>query len=588
MHRELQRFETRDLHKDLSGLSRFLQDLKSLSPTPDETCFLIQRNGYILKVTEEILEACHSLPPSSKHKLNQPYLLFLLYPRGIQHIPPRFTRILWKYKLDGMVIFSLEEPDHLLLLNLKIENFHWVQELEMKEISLPEFRRLYQEEWFRTRTEDLEALDEEEEEVAEFRAICLALEFTTKSIEIPFSPVEEFHSLAKTLGFEILADESQKLSKPQTGTFLGKGKFEEIVSRVEMGDFSHLLINCDVPASFKRKFTEETLLPVWDRTDLILEIFRFHARTERSRLQVDLAKLYYHSDQIIHDQLQGPEIGFRRREIHKDKIRSRINERRREIKDELEKLKTQDENRLQSRLKENPFAMALIGYTNAGKSSLFNGLLGRHEVEVENLLFKTLDTTTRALELSNQSRILITDTVGFIQKLPPHLQEAFTTTLSESRICSHLLILLDPIGIPMETQQEVLRDTLQKIGRTDEENWFWAINKVDLFSTASEARRIADQLGVEYLVSATDPNSARELKESILEKLFSLLAKETLYLDYDEYGKLHALREIATLEQEPAYLGTHLEIQISFSRDNTHRIEKIFGRSLDELTQPRK
>jgi GTP-binding protein HflX len=273
--------------------------------------------------------------------------------------------------------------------------------------------------------------------------------------------------------------------------------------------------------------------------------------------------------------------------VHKDKIRSRITERRREIKDELERLKTQDENRLQIRLRENPFSMALIGYTNAGKSSLFNGLLGRHEVDVENLLFKTLDTTTRALELSLQSRILITDTVGFIQKLPPHLEEAFTTTLSESQICSHLLILLDPVGMPLEIQQQVLRETLAKIGRTDEENWFWVLNKVDLFDSREKANQICKTLSIEYQVSATSDDSVQELKESIVEKLFAMLRQETLYLDYEEYGKLHGLREIATLEEEPAYFGTHLELRISFPNENTHRIEKVFGRSLDELTQPK-
>lgn len=587
MHLELKRFENRDLHKDLAGLSKFLQDLKLLAPAPELACFVIQRNGHIFKISDEILDACQSLPITTKSRDSQPYLLFLLYPRGLQQIPPRFLRVLWKFKLDGILVYSLEESEKLLLVHLKIENYQWKQELEIVHLTPPELRRLYQDDWFKLRADSLDSEITDEDISPSPKAVCLSLEFTTRRLDIPCSPTEEFHSLAKTLGFEIQLDISQKLSKPQTGTFLGRGKFEEILSIVEMGDFSHLLVNCDVPSSFKRKFTEESLLPVWDRTDLILEIFRHHARTERSRLQVELAKLYYHADQIIHEQLQGPEIGLRRREIHKDKIRSRINERRREIKDELEKLRNQDENRLQIRLRDNPFSMALVGYTNAGKSSLFNGLLGREEVDVEDLLFKTLDTTTRSLELSLQSRILITDTVGFIQKLPPHLQEAFTTTLAESKACSHLILLLDPIGIPMKKQQEVLRETLGIIGRTDEENWFWVINKMDLFATEQEAHETAIDLGVDYLVNATNQDSVFQLKEAILKKLFSMLTQETLYLEYEDFGKLHSLRDLATLEEEPSYYESHLEIRISFSRENTHRIEKIFNRSMDELTRSR-
>ena len=251
MNLELKRFENRDLQKDLAGLSKFLQDLKALAPAPEQICFVIQRNGFIYKIAKELLDACQSLPSSTKDRINQPFLLFLFYPRGIQQIPPRFLRVLWKFKIDGLVVFSPEEPDKLLLIHLKIENYRWKQELELVDLTPPEFRRLYQDEWFKSRTDQLDLEDTEEDKSIHPKCVCLSLEFTTRSLDIPTSPTDEFHSLAKTLGFEIEVDISQKLSRPQTGTFLGRGKFEEILSIVEMDDFTHLLINCDVPADRK-------------------------------------------------------------------------------------------------------------------------------------------------------------------------------------------------------------------------------------------------------------------------------------------------------------------------------------------------
>ena len=389
--------------------------------------------------------------------------------------------------------------------------------------------------------------------------------------------------LADTLDMQVLRTMGQKLNKPNPSSFIGSGKLEEILEAIEEDDYTHVFFNCDLPSRFKRDLDTQSMLTVWDRTDLILEIFRVRARTERARLQVELASLHYRGEDAIRRQLDDPQFASAMAyEAYRDKLRQRLTEKKKSIKQDLERLKRQDSERRSTRELSSPTSIALIGYTNAGKSSLFNEFLGKEEVATENLLFKTLDTTTRNLEISQQSAFLISDTVGFIQQMPEHLKEAFHTTLAESKLSSHILILLDPLSIPIKQQRECIIDTMEAIDRVDQDNWFWVVNKVDLLNE-DQISQIKQDFEIDLFISAHDPESVQSLKEYLVKQISSNRRTVDLELDYSMNDQIHSLKKIATILQEPIYDPDWIRVKVSFPFGDEYKIEQLFGASLVEL-----
>ena len=579
-------------HKDKSCGRNFEQlkflikgAFQTLKTTGKEGYFLVNRAGHVQEASPDPLEFCYRtihLPDvQSFTKLS----LFTFLGGTSKNIPPRkLYRLVRKFRLDSAHIFYSDEPHLVQTITLNIIDSKISTEFTTEIHDLDHWIPELQDRFFQKRDQSVQfeklALSSDSEKK---RALSVELEFSSQQIRNHSSPAIEMKGLADTLDMQVLRTMGQKLNKPNPSSFIGSGKLEEILEAIEEDDYTHVFFNCDLPSRFKRDLDTQSMLTVWDRTDLILEIFRVRARTERARLQVELASLHYRGEDAIRRQLDDPQFASAMAyEAYRDKLRQRLTEKKKSIKQDLERLKRQDSERRSTRELSSPTSIALIGYTNAGKSSLFNEFLGKEEVATENLLFKTLDTTTRNLEISQQSAFLISDTVGFIQQMPEHLKEAFHTTLAESKLSSHILILLDPLSIPIKQQRECIIDTMEAIDRVDQDNWFWVVNKVDLLNE-DQISQIKQDFEIDLFISAHNPESVQTLKEYLVKQISSNRRTVDLELDYSMNDQIHSLKKIATILQEPIYDPDWIRVKISFPFGDEYKIEQLFGASLVEL-----
>ena len=558
---------------------------QTFKTTGKEGYFLVNRAGYIQESSPDPLEFCYRTIYLPDVEAFTKLSIYAFLGGSVKNLAPRkIYRLVRKFRLDSAHIFYDDEPDSVQIItpvicDSKISN-DFITEVHELNIWIPEL----QDRFFQKREQNIQFEKVTFSSYSEKkRALSIELEFSSQQIRYHSSPAVEMKGLADTLEMEVLRTMSQKLNKPNSGSFIGSGKLEEIMEAIEEDDYTHLFFNCDIPSRFKRELDTQSMLTVWDRTDLILEIFRVRARTERAKLQVELASLHYRGEDAIRRQLDDPQFANAMAyEAYRDKLRQRLTEKKKNIKQDLEKLKRQDSERRSTRELSSPTSIALIGYTNAGKSSLFNEFLGKEEVATENLLFKTLDTTTRNLEISQQTAFLISDTVGFIQQMPEHLKEAFQTTLAESKLSSHLLILLDPFSIPIKQQKECIIETMQAIDRMDQANWFWIVNKVDLLNEY-QIDEIKQDFDIDLFISAHDPDSVIELKEYIVNRISSNRRTVNLELDYSMNNQIHTLKKIATIIEEPKYDHDWIRLKVSFPFGDEYKIEQLFGASLEEL-----
>lgn len=561
------------------------QAFEILNLTGKEGYLLVNRSGHISEASPDAGEFCSRQIYIPDVESFTKYSLFVFTGGSVQDEPlKKILRLVRKFRLDSAHVFYANNPDVVQLVMLKIHESQILNELTSDIIDLDDWIGELQNRYFQKREKDVNFRKLAVSSVKEQKtALSIAIQFLSTTIRTHSSPAFEMKGLADALEIEVNKTISQKLNKPNPGSFVGSGKLEEILEAIEEDDFTHILFNCDLPSRFKRDLDEQTMLTVWDRTDLILEIFKVRARTERAKLHVELASLHYRGDDAIRRQLDDPQFASAMAyDAYKDKLRLKLTEKKKNIKLSLDRLKRQDEERRSNRLMNQYTSVALIGYTNAGKSSLFNQFLGREEVATENLLFKTLDTTTRSLEISTQSELLITDTVGFIQQMPKHLREAFHTTLAESKVCSHLLILLDPVGISIEEQKSCITDTLKTIDRNDTENWLWVMNKMDLIE--EEIQSLKEQFQIDYFTCAHDFDSVEGLKSYIIDRISKGRKTVTLELDYSMSDCIFNLRQFATVLDEPMYEPDWIRVKISYEPDNEYKIEQLFNATMEELT----
>ncbi|MCI0651869.1 MAG: GTPase HflX [Planctomycetes bacterium] len=334
-------------------------------------------------------------------------------------------------------------------------------------------------------------------------------------------PFEELLALADTAGIEVAGTVSQRRNRPHPATYVGKGKIEELKRLVE--ECGAKLVLVDDPLSPKQgNLVEDGVgVQVVDRTELIMDIFATRARTRQAQMQVELAQLRYSQSRLkrmwTHLSrfeggigMRGPgetQIETDRRIIHK-KI-AMLEDRLREIEQQVA---TQHKGRADT------FQVALVGYTNAGKSTLMRRLTGA-DVLVENRLFSTLDTSTRRWELPCARDVLLSDTVGFIRKLPAGLVASFHATLMETREADLLLHVVDGSSPQVENDMAVVEETLQAIGCADKPR-FLLFNKIDLLP---EDRRIDLKYLLEHnseslAVSAVTGAGIDELVTRVLER----------------------------------------------------------------------
>ena len=363
--------------------------------------------------------------------------------------------------------------------------------------------------------------------------------------------LDELGELAKTAGAEVVGRMIQSREYIHPATYIGKGKITELKELLWETDATGIVCDDELTSVQLKNLEQELGCKIIDRTLLILDIFAARAVSSEGKIQVELAQLKYRASRLIGlgNSLSrlGGGIGTRgpgekKLEMDRRLIRERISRLKkelREVEQHRELIRTQ---RKDSNLK----VAALVGYTSAGKSSLENTLTGAGILE-DAMLFSTLDTTTRALELEGKQQVLLTDTVGFIRKLPHHLIEAFKSTLEEAKYADIIIHVVDASNPQMDTQMYVVYDTLRQLG-VEGKPIITLFNKQDKL----EAPQMFRDLHADYTfaVSAKTGQGLDELKGALLD----IIRQDQIYVerlyDFSEAGKIQLIRKHGQLLEE--------------------------------------
>lgn len=363
--------------------------------------------------------------------------------------------------------------------------------------------------------------------------------------------LKELEELVSTAGASAVGTLIQNREQPHPGTYIGKGKIEELQDLVMRLGADGVVCDDELSPAQLRGLEQELEVKVMDRTLVILDIFAARASTSEGKIQVELAQLKYRLARLVglRDSLSrlGGGIGTRgpgekKLEMDRRLIKSRIAQLNRELED----VKRHREVVRQKRSKSHAPVAAIVGYTNAGKSTLLNKLTDAGVLQ-EDKLFATLDPTTRCLELEGGAQILLTDTVGFIRKLPHHLIEAFRSTLEEAKYADVILHVVDAASAQMEQQMFVVYDTLANLGVTDK-TVVTLFNKQDKILEKDTLRDFKADYTLE--ISAKTGEGLDALKK-VLEKI---LQEKNILIErvypYDKAGLIQLIRRYGQLLEE--------------------------------------
>ncbi len=367
--------------------------------------------------------------------------------------------------------------------------------------------------------------------------------------------LDELEELAGTAGAVVVGKVLQGKDRPDRATYIGSGKILEVKALAAAQDAAGIICDDELSPAQMRNLSEQLDLKVIDRSMLILDIFAARATTSEGRIQVELAQLKYRLTMLsgLGTSLSRLGGGIGTRGPGEKKLESD----RREIREKISRLRRQladaDEHRQLIRRgqeKRGTKRMALVGYTNAGKSTLMNHLT-QAGVLAENKLFATLDPTTRALILPDGQEVLLTDTVGFIRKLPHHLIEAFHSTLEEAVYADLILHVVDASSPQMEKQMHVVYETLEDLGAGDK-HVITVFNKQDLLS--GEERRSGQVIDRRSRCSVKISARTGEGMENLLEAVSEVLQEDQILIErripYTEGAKLSLIRRSGRIVQE--------------------------------------
>ncbi|MFQ5528765.1 MAG: GTPase HflX [Gemmatimonadota bacterium] len=351
------------------------------------------------------------------------------------------------------------------------------------------------------------------------RAILVAAPHAGESETVVDEHLEELRLLADTAGAEVVATLVQRLDAPHPRLYIGSGKADQLRVLAEREQASLVVFDEDLSPAQGSALEQRLGIRVMDRTELILDIFALRARTAESRLQVELAQLQYLRTRLkrMWTHLSRTQGGIGTRgpgETQLETDRRIIDRRITRLRRQLKQISRGRETRRKARVTE--VRVALVGYTNAGKSSILRALAGG-DVFVENRLFATLDSATRAVELDGGYRVLLTDTVGFIRKLPHHLVASFRATLEEIAHADLLVHVIDVSSSSWEHQAEAVDRVLHDLGAS-ERPVLMAFNKVDQVTHSEEEalrRRSAELYGAHVLTSVIEPGGLDTLTEAL-------------------------------------------------------------------------
>ena len=365
------------------------------------------------------------------------------------------------------------------------------------------------------------------------------------------SSLEELKALAKTAGAETVGKVIQPRDAYHPATYIGKGKLEEVRSLIEETGATGIICDDELSPAQLRDLEDALGTKVMDRTMVILDIFASRATTSEGKIQVEVAQLKYRSTRLtgLGTTLSrlGGGIGTRgpgEKKLEMD--RRLIHERIGQLKSELEDVKRHREVTRKQRDRKYTLSAAIVGYTNAGKSTLLNTLTGAG-ILAQDKLFATLDPTTRGLKLASGQEILLTDTVGFIRKLPHHLIEAFKSTLEEAKYADYILHVVDASNPQRDKQMHIVYDTLYQLD-IREKTIITLFNKQDQVTDEEPIRDF--KADYTLAVSAKKGTGLEELKE-----LFCTLLRDNKILvertiSYQEAGILQQIRKSGELLEE--------------------------------------
>lgn len=372
--------------------------------------------------------------------------------------------------------------------------------------------------------------------------------------------LDELEELAQTAGAETVGRMIQNREGIHPGTYIGKGKIEELRDMIRQTEADTVVCDDELSPAQIANLQDELQCKVIDRTVMILDIFAAHANTSEGKLQVELAQLKYRASRLtgLGKSLsrigggaagsaggigtRGP--GEKKLEMDRRLIRERISMLNRQLKNVVSTRETMRKQRNNSAVK----VVAIVGYTNAGKSTLLNALT-QAEVLEEDKLFATLDPTTRSFEFESGQKVLFTDTVGFINKLPHHLIQAFRSTLEEAKYADLILHVVDCSDENYQIHMDVVYETLKNLGVQDKPV-LTVFNKID---------RLAEADGTVFKDAKSDDTvriSAKEHRgfEKLLEQIETMLNAGFVRIEktfsYEEAGKIQIIRKYGKLEKE--------------------------------------
>ncbi|MEE9430122.1 MAG: GTPase HflX [Melioribacteraceae bacterium] len=409
------------------------------------------------------------------------------------------------------------------------------------------------------------------------KAILVAVKTRDISRERIEEHLLELEMLATTAGAETVMKVVQDRDRFDTAHFIGKGKVEEIAELAELNEVTVIIFDEDLTATQVRNLEEMIEKKILDRSGLILDIFVSHAKTNEAKTQVELAQLQYMLPRLTrawtHLSKQYGGIGTKgpgETQIETDRriIRTRIAK----LKQRLKKIESQQ--RTKSFGRQEFIKATLVGYTNAGKSTLLN-LLTEADVYVEDKLFATLDSTTRSLELSPKKKMLITDTVGFIRKLPHHLVASFQSTLNVVRDANIIIHVIDVTNSFFEDHIKVVEKTLEDLDCTDIPT-IKIFNKVDVLEDKNQIEFINQTYPNSILLSAKRGINISALQEKLLKFYEKNFIENTIRTDHTKshlVAKIHSLVD----DIETEYDDFGITIKYRANKQIHNKIMKTFG-----------
>lgn len=393
-------------------------------------------------------------------------------------------------------------------------------------------------------------------------ALLVSIKTPSVSDKESADSLTELERLVNTLGHQVISKQYQRQQNTTGKTVVGEGKLEELVTFIkESKEVIDLVIfDCELTPSQIRNVENAVGAQVMDRTGVIIEIFGRHAKSKAAQIQVEIARLNYLAPRLREKKQTGDRQHFAGRGAGEDKLeldKRRVRDKKAELKRELEQVQIMLDNHRTQRQEQ--LSVALVGYTNAGKSSAMRALT-ESQVLVENKLFATLDTTVRALHPETHPRILISDTVGFIKKLPHDLVASFHSTLEEARQASLLLYIVDAADESFRSQLTVVKDVLTQISANTTPSLL-IFNKADQLNL-EQKNELQKEFADALIISTFNKSDIQKLHQTIVDFFDKTMIDAEIFVPFHSQGivgEIHASTKI--LEESCDNEGTHFKIR---------------------------